>query len=162
MKVECSYVKLIDKKVYDLWSSLSSFLSNTYLLQIDVGQKVKWLISPIYSSLSILCDGFIGIWCLTKTNLVISTREHISEYKQNKDCLPLTGIETFSFGMEVKWPVSLILNHKAIACYQMIFRHLFYCKHVERLLCRLVVGLYNSNKIILRAYCNQPGTFPNS
>lgn len=65
-----------------------------------------------------------------------------SDYKQNKDCPPLTGIETFSFGMEVKWPVSLVLNHKAIACYQMIFRHLFYCKHVERLLCRLVK--YNS------------------
>nr|XP_026491623.1 gamma-tubulin complex component 2-like isoform X2 [Vanessa tameamea] len=77
--------------------------------------------------------------------LSIETEEE-KEYKQNKDCLPLTGIETFSFGMEVKWPVSLILNHKAIACYQMIFRHLFYCKHVERLLCR--VWLYN--KVVKR------------
>ncbi|CAG9091236.1 unnamed protein product [Plutella xylostella] len=48
--------------------------------------------------------------------------------------------------MEVKWPVSLVLNHKAVACYQMIFRHLFYCKHVERLLCR--VWLYN--KVVKR------------
>ncbi|XP_023945921.2 gamma-tubulin complex component 2 isoform X2 [Bicyclus anynana] len=77
--------------------------------------------------------------------LSIETEEE-NEYKQNKDCLPLTGIETFSFGMEVKWPVSLILNHKAIACYQMIFRHLFFCKHVERLLCR--VWLYN--KVVKR------------
>ncbi|XP_052758300.1 gamma-tubulin complex component 2-like isoform X2 [Galleria mellonella] len=77
--------------------------------------------------------------------LSIETEEE-KEYKQNKDCPPLTGIETFSFGMEVKWPVSLILNHKAIACYQMIFRHLFYCKHVERLLCR--VWLYN--KVVKR------------
>ncbi|XP_034825232.1 gamma-tubulin complex component 2-like isoform X2 [Maniola hyperantus] len=76
--------------------------------------------------------------------LSIETEEE-KEYKQ-KDCLPLTGIETFSFGMEVKWPVSLILNHKAIACYQMIFRHLFFCKHVERLLCR--VWLYN--KVVKR------------
>ncbi|CAG9091240.1 unnamed protein product [Plutella xylostella] len=67
--------------------------------------------------------------------LSIETEDE-KEYKQNKDCPPLTGIETFSFGMEVKWPVSLVLNHKAVACYQMIFRHLFYCKHVERLLCR--------------------------
>ncbi|XP_053599944.1 gamma-tubulin complex component 2-like isoform X2 [Plodia interpunctella] len=77
--------------------------------------------------------------------LSIETEEE-KEYKQNKECPPLTGIETFSFGMEVKWPVSLILNHKAIACYQMIFRHLFYCKHVERLLCR--VWLYN--KVVKR------------
>lgn len=77
--------------------------------------------------------------------LSIDTEDE-KDYKQNKDCPPLTGVETFSFGMEVKWPVSLILNHKAIACYQMIFRHLFYCKHVERLLCR--VWLYN--KVVKR------------
>lgn len=68
--------------------------------------------------------------------LSIQTDEE-NDYKHHKERLPLTGIEAFSFGMEVKWPVSLILNHKAIACYQMIFRHLFYCKHVERLLCRV-------------------------
>ncbi|KAJ2950612.1 hypothetical protein O0L34_g8866 [Tuta absoluta] len=77
--------------------------------------------------------------------LSIETKDE-QEYRQNKESPPLTGIETFSFGMEVKWPVSLVLNHKAIACYQMIFRHLFYCKHVERLLCR--VWLYN--KVVKR------------
>ncbi|XP_063636095.1 gamma-tubulin complex component 2-like [Cydia splendana] len=77
--------------------------------------------------------------------LYIETEDE-KEYKQNKDSPPLTGIETFTFGLEVKWPVSLILNHKAIACYQMIFRHLFYCKHVERLLCK--VWLYN--KVVKR------------
>ncbi|KAF7991659.1 hypothetical protein HCN44_010460 [Aphidius gifuensis] len=56
---------------------------------------------------------------------------------------PLTGIEAFSFNYDVKWPVSLVINKKAIACYQMLFRHLLYCKHIERLLCRVWV----SNKI---------------
>ncbi|XP_029174888.1 gamma-tubulin complex component 2-like isoform X2 [Nylanderia fulva] len=55
----------------------------------------------------------------------------------------LTGLEAFVFNYDVKWPVSLIINRKAIACYQMLFRHLFYCKHVERLLCRVWI----SNKI---------------
>ncbi|KAK7794541.1 hypothetical protein R5R35_009664 [Gryllus longicercus] len=49
----------------------------------------------------------------------------------------LTGLLAFSFNYQVKWPVSLILNFNAIACYQIIFRHLFYCKHIERLLCRV-------------------------
>lgn len=49
----------------------------------------------------------------------------------------LTGLLAFSFNYQVKWPVSLILNYNAIACYQIIFRHLFYCKHIERLLCRV-------------------------
>lgn len=52
----------------------------------------------------------------------------------------LSGLEAFVFNYDVKWPVSLILNRKAIACYQMLFRHLFYCKYVERRLCRF---LYN-------------------
>ncbi|XP_008203440.1 gamma-tubulin complex component 2 isoform X2 [Nasonia vitripennis] len=55
----------------------------------------------------------------------------------------LTGLEAFVFNYDVKWPVSLVINRKAIACYQMLFRHLFYCKHVERLLCRVWI----SNKI---------------
>ncbi|XP_020277442.1 gamma-tubulin complex component 2-like isoform X2 [Pseudomyrmex gracilis] len=55
----------------------------------------------------------------------------------------LTGLEAFVFNYDVKWPISLIINRKAIACYQMLFRHLFYCKYVERLLCRVWI----SNKI---------------
>ncbi|PBC32292.1 Gamma-tubulin complex component [Apis cerana cerana] len=55
----------------------------------------------------------------------------------------LTGLDAFVFNYDVKWPVSLILNRKAIACYQMLFRHLFYCKYIERRLCRVWV----SNKI---------------
>lgn len=55
----------------------------------------------------------------------------------------LIGLESFSFGYEVKWPVSLVLNLKTKACYQMIFRHLLYCKHVERLLGRV----WRSNKV---------------
>lgn len=57
------------------------------------------------------------------------------EYSSQSDKV-LTGLEAFVFNYDVKWPVSLILNRKAIACYQMLFRHLFYCKHIERLLCR--------------------------
>jgi gamma-tubulin complex component 2 len=32
----------------------------------------------------------------------------------------------------VKWPLTLILSHKSITKYQLIFRHLLYCKYVER------------------------------
>ncbi|XP_050723249.1 gamma-tubulin complex component 2-like isoform X1 [Eriocheir sinensis] len=65
------------------------------------------------------------------------------EYYPQEERLQLTGLEGFSLGYRVTWPVSLVLDKKTIACYQMIFRHLFYCKHVERLLCRVWV----SNKV---------------
>jgi gamma-tubulin complex component 2 len=50
----------------------------------------------------------------------------------------LSGMEGFTFQVDVKWPVSLVLNSADLSRYQMVFRHLFFIKHVERLLCRLV------------------------
>ena len=45
---------------------------------------------------------------------------------------PLKGFEALSFNYKVEWPLSLILNQRNLACYQMLFRHLFYCKYLER------------------------------
>lgn len=64
--------------------------------------------------------------------LAIDTAEE-QEY-QSCDTSLLSGLDAFAFGYQVEWPVSLVLNHKALAQYQMLFRHLFYCKHIERLL----------------------------
>ncbi|KAG4065782.1 hypothetical protein HA402_012460 [Bradysia odoriphaga] len=62
------------------------------------------------------------------------------------DKINLTGLECFSFRYDVKWPISLILNHYAIIQYQMLFRQLFYCKHVERQLCKLWKDNNNTKK----------------
>ncbi|QQP53566.1 Gamma-tubulin complex component [Caligus rogercresseyi] len=59
-----------------------------------------------------------------------------------KEPLPdeeLSGLEAFAFGYDVSWPISLVLNRKSLACYQMLLRHIFYCKHVERQLCNVWV-----------------------
>ncbi|CAG0902286.1 unnamed protein product [Cyprideis torosa] len=57
------------------------------------------------------------------------------DYHLNFENMELPAWEALSFDYEAKWPVSLVLNRKALFCYQMIFRLLFYFKHVERLLC---------------------------
>lgn len=57
-------------------------------------------------------------------------------YRQPEERINLTGLECFAFRYEVSWPVSLVLNHFAVLEYQMLFRQLFYCKHVERQLCK--------------------------
>eukprot|EP00814_Leptocylindrus_danicus_P018783 CAMPEP_0116025846 /NCGR_PEP_ID=MMETSP0321-20121206/13383_1 /TAXON_ID=163516 /ORGANISM="Leptocylindrus danicus var. danicus, Strain B650" /LENGTH=1111 /DNA_ID=CAMNT_0003498301 /DNA_START=289 /DNA_END=3624 /DNA_ORIENTATION=- len=44
----------------------------------------------------------------------------------------LTGIEAFMLDYKVEWPLSLVISRKAIINYQLLFRHLFFCKHVER------------------------------
>ncbi|BHF76017.1 Gamma-tubulin complex component 2 [Sparganum proliferum] len=43
-----------------------------------------------------------------------------------------TGLEAFSLDYKVDWPVSLVINRLVLDRYQMLFRHLFYCRHVER------------------------------
>ncbi|KAJ8927046.1 hypothetical protein NQ314_020533 [Rhamnusium bicolor] len=65
------------------------------------------------------------------------------EYWSSIEPKKLLMIESFSFGYEVHWPLSLILNRKSLACYQMIFRHLFYCKYIERMICQV----WKSNKV---------------
>ncbi|RKP17697.1 hypothetical protein ROZALSC1DRAFT_16048 [Rozella allomycis CSF55] len=46
----------------------------------------------------------------------------------------LNGFESFILDYQVEFPVSLIVSKKVLTKYQIIFRHLFNCKHIERLL----------------------------
>ena len=58
----------------------------------------------------------------------------------------LRGSEALAMGFSVAWPLSLIISRKNITCYQMLFRHLFYCKYVERQL----EEVWKGNKIAKR------------
>ena len=49
---------------------------------------------------------------------------------QNAEKTP--GLDAFTFDYSVGWPLSLVLSKNAIIKYQLLFRHLFHCKHVER------------------------------
>lgn len=72
------------------------------------------------------------IFQMSKIQSIDTEAEDDYKFPNNQD---LTGLEAFAFGYDVQWPVSLVLNRKSLACYQMLLRHLFYCKHVERRLC---------------------------
>ncbi|XP_073027591.1 gamma-tubulin complex component 2-like isoform X2 [Primulina eburnea] len=47
----------------------------------------------------------------------------------------ITGLETFALSFKVCWPLSLVISRKDLTKYQLIFRFLFHCKHVNRQLC---------------------------
>ncbi|XP_066246345.1 gamma-tubulin complex component 2-like isoform X1 [Euwallacea similis] len=75
-----------------------------------------------------------------------SEEEYWSNYQKNQEDIlqkKLLVIESVAFSYEVSWPLSLILNKKSLSCYQMLFRHLFFSKYVERLLCQV----WKSNKV---------------
>mmetsp|Transcript_48227 Transcript_48227/g.154449 ORF Transcript_48227/g.154449 Transcript_48227/m.154449 type:complete len:277 (-) Transcript_48227:52-882(-) len=46
----------------------------------------------------------------------------------------MTGLEMFTLDYRVEWPLSLVVTRRTLAKYQLLFRHLFHCRHVERML----------------------------
>ncbi|XP_006754975.1 PREDICTED: gamma-tubulin complex component 2 isoform X2 [Myotis davidii] len=72
--------------------------------------------------------------------LAIETKQEKAMVQADPTELSLSGLEAFSFDYVVKWPLSLIINRKALTRYQMLFRHMFYCKHVERQLCSVWIS----------------------
>lgn len=48
---------------------------------------------------------------------------------------PLLCMTFNSEVLQVQWPLSLVISRKALTKYQLIFRFLFHCKHVNRQLC---------------------------
>lgn len=73
-------------------------------------------------------------YCLTTQMSKIFNTE--IEYWHLGERENLSGLECFAFHYNVRWPVSLVLNHISISKYQMLFRQLFLCKHAERQLCK--------------------------
>ncbi|XP_061837149.1 gamma-tubulin complex component 2 isoform X2 [Nerophis lumbriciformis] len=83
--------------------------------------------------------------------LAIETKQEKSIINADASDAALSGLEAFSFDYIVKWPLSLIINRKALTRYQMLFRHMFYCKHVERLLCNVWISNKDSKQLSLHS-----------
>ena len=48
---------------------------------------------------------------------------------------PLKAYEAFTLQYHVQWPLTLVLSNASITKYQLLFRHMFFCRYVERVLC---------------------------
>ncbi|KAM8888576.1 gamma-tubulin complex component 2 isoform 1-T2 [Synchiropus picturatus] len=83
--------------------------------------------------------------------LAIETKQEKSIINSEPTDVALSGLEAFSFDYIVKWPLSLIINRKALTRYQMLFRHMFFCKHVERLLCNVWISNKDSKQYSLHS-----------
>ncbi|KAA8522918.1 hypothetical protein F0562_009341 [Nyssa sinensis] len=65
----------------------------------------------------------------------LETSQSVSDKNDLEEPVNITGLETFSLSFKVQWPLSLVISRKALTKYQLIFRFLFHCKHVNRQLC---------------------------
>lgn len=68
---------------------------------------------------------------------ILNTSSECDDSERQYSEHTLTGLQAFSLNVKCTWPVSLVFNVTVIAAYQMIFRHLFYCKYIERLLSKI-------------------------
>lgn len=81
--------------------------------------------------------------CVERTTLLkrlgalkdLQMSQAIDEICNLEEPVSITGLETFSLSVKVHWPLSLVISKKALTKYQLIFRLLFHCKHVNRQLC---------------------------
>jgi gamma-tubulin complex component 2 len=53
-------------------------------------------------------------------------------FKSSSHKTELKGIDTFSLDCRISWPLSLIFAQSSMQLYKLLFRHLFFCKYVER------------------------------
>lgn len=60
-------------------------------------------------------------------------------------------IDAFTLDYKVRWPLSLVVSCGALTKYQMIFRHIFFCKHVERQLCDAWLNHQATKELSLRS-----------
>ncbi|KZV48871.1 gamma-tubulin complex component 2 [Dorcoceras hygrometricum] len=81
--------------------------------------------------------------CVEKTTLLkrlsvlrdLQINQTVSSHCALEEPVNITGLETFALSFKVCWPLSLVISRKALTKYQLIFRFLFHCKHVNRQLC---------------------------
>jgi gamma-tubulin complex component 2 len=64
---------------------------------------------------------------------------------------PLKGIEVFMVDYKVAWPVSLVVSKRSVTKYQLVFRHLFFARHVERCLKQTWQGQQRLKELDVRA-----------
>jgi gamma-tubulin complex component 2 len=69
----------------------------------------------------------------TTTTTVATNDFNLNQNEESK----LTGFTSFTLDYVVKWPLSLIINKKTLIKYQILFRHIFLIKCIERQLCNI-------------------------
>jgi gamma-tubulin complex component 2 len=62
-------------------------------------------------------------------------KKNIRAPQEPQSMTAITAREAFSLDYKVSYPLSLVLNRKHLVKYELLFRHLFNCKCVERSLC---------------------------
>lgn len=126
----------LKKKTSDIQiTRLESLLELALRTSVAVSDPFKDDLQAILSSFDLTTQLFHIMSIQPDIDTSSRKRSSASFPLPDPSTLNLTGLEAFSLDYNVGWPLSLIINRKALTKYQLLFRHLFYCKHIERQLC---------------------------
>ncbi|KAG7970423.1 hypothetical protein I3843_07G083800 [Carya illinoinensis] len=135
------------KEKYDLVGKLRSIKHYLLLDQLDdiSVEKLQSLLDLALRTTAAAADPCHEdlTCCVERSSLLkglgalkdVETIRNISDVSNLEEPLNVTGLETFSLSYKVQWPLSIVISRKALRKYQLIFRFLFHCKHVDRQLC---------------------------
>ncbi|KHN18997.1 Gamma-tubulin complex component 2 [Glycine soja] len=107
-------------------------------------EKLQSLLDLALRTTAAAADPFHeGLTCVERSSLIrrLGTFNDLEVTQRNsgnnvlEEPVSITGLETFSLSYKVHWPLSIVLSRKALTKYQLLFRFLFHCKHVDRQLC---------------------------
>ncbi|KAL5134133.1 Gamma-tubulin complex component 2 [Glycine soja] len=107
-------------------------------------EKLQSLLDLALRTTAAAADPFHeGLTCVERSSLLrrLGTFNDLEVTLRNsgdndlEEPVSITGLETFSLSYKVHWPLSIVLSSKALIKYQLLFRFLFHCKHVDRQLC---------------------------
>lgn len=138
------FVHFMDMAQSELVKPASSIAINRLQSLLDMALRLRNLDDPYQEDLT----------CELVPYSLIEHVEAIHGQTRSQDRLPaqpLTGIDAFTMDIKVRWPLSLVLSKQSLTKYQLIFRHLFFCKHVEKQLCTAWVAHQSTKELDLRS-----------
>lgn len=87
----------------------------------------------------------------TMIKMIQGTETH-QDIKAEAALPHINGLMSFSLDYVVKWPLSLIINRRTLFKYQILFRHIFLLKDVERQLCNVWLCTKSGEFCLGRSY----------
>ena len=165
---ESELLQEVDEISTDRIKSLLTMAGHSHILLDSNGQQVDLFREDFlyfdFAPLSLIdhLDALHSIsGGLQLNDVTKSTIKEIDDRILNasRHAAPLTGIEAFTLDFRANsLPLSLMISRRAITNYQLIFRHLFFCKHVERRLFSTwldhqMVKELNLRGLLGRTYC---------
>lgn len=118
-----------------------------------------WRPSHLTTSLNGRCHslstGFF-LLCVLFHHISLPLLLHLQQNSIVTKCSSRNAADLFTIGKKIDSPAVVLMKRfllcrKALTRYQMLFRHMFYCKHVERVLCNVWISNKDFKQYSLRS-----------